>query len=235
VIVRSGWQGSIELNGKIYQFTVVDNMDGIIGRGDIFFLRTEQDRERKFKSNPFFERLPASQNLCCNGHEYDLEFNFETGETGSALSVTFTEPDIPLAELEIDGHNIKRLILKRKKKNGDHLVIYDTPGSRVLIPEGLYDRQSVFMDGGDSLGLFSAHCTKRISVRQGELSTVKIGGPLYNRVNVKRRGLSLELSYELTGAGGEHYSQESIYRKNPTFTVYQGNTIISRSHAFRFG
>ena len=234
VIVRSGWQGVIELYGKSWRLTIADNMDGILGRGDMVMLR--DSKEAPVKQAVFGRRdfLPVMKNLFFGGHEYDLTYDFEPKEIRGPMGVTFSEKRPPMGELTIDGHFIKRLILVPGYRN-DPQVILDYPGEVVSIPARKYVRQQVYLDNEDSLGCYHSQLSKIIVVSESKSAALKIGGPLINKVSMNPHGPRLDLSYSLVGRGNESYGTiTSNTSAPPQFVVYRGDDKIATG-PFRYG
>ena len=64
-------------------------------------------------------------------------------------------------------------------------------------------------------------------------AVLKVGGPLTNSVAANRHGRSLNLSYQLLGAGGETYQLLGA-RRQPEFAAYRADKKIA-SAKFEFG
>ena len=235
VTVRSGWQGDIELYGKKWQLSVVDNMDGVIGEEDIFAIRPYEGSDEDPVSFGNYDRLYVPREFFLDGHAYDLAFDFASKENKSKLMASFTESRPPMGEVRLDGRFIKRLILRESTKKGSSLVILDSPDKNVFIPARTYRTQKIFLEGGEKHGLFWADGDKEISVTQGELFVLKMGGPLNHSVKARRRGRNLSLDYMLLGIESQRYIQLAADRKNPpAFVIYRGDNIIV-SGSFEYG
>jgi hypothetical protein len=115
------------------------------------------------------------------------------------------------------------------------VVVLDAPDKSVLIPAGEYYDHRVYLDGGESAGLFYATCKLRLLVREDAAETLKLGGPLNHSVRVMRHGNVLDLGYVLLGAGDEVYqSADSDWDKAPTVAIYQGDRKLA-SGRFEYG
>jgi len=235
VSVRSGWQGDIELYGKKWQMSVVDNLDGVIGEEDIFTIRPYEGGDKDPVSFGNSDRLYVPREFFLDGHAYDLAFDFGSQRKKSELIASFTEARPPMGEVRLDGRFVKRLSLRESEKKGSPLVILDLPDKNVFIPTRTYRIQRIFLDGGEKQGLFWADGNEEISVAKGELFVLKMGGPLNHSVKARRYERNLSLDYTLVGIGSERYIQLKADRKNPpTFAIYHGdNTIVSGS--FKYG
>ena len=235
VLVRSGWQGDIELFGKKWQLSVADNLDGVIGEEDIFTIRPYEGNEKETVNCGSTDRFYVPREIFLDGQAYNLAFEFGAQRKKSELIVSFMESQHPMGEIQLEGQFIKRLIMRESEEKGSPLVILDSPDKNVHIPVRTYRMQRIFLDGGEKHGLFWADGKKEISVVQGKIFTLKMGGPLNHSVKARRYQRNLSLDYTLLGIGDERYIQLPRDRKNPpTFVITRGdNTIVSGS--FKYG
>ena len=235
VNVRSGWQGDIGLYGRKWQLRVVDNLDGIIGPDDILTLRPYKEGHEEPVSFSSYDRLDPPKRIFFDGHDYDLGFGFEPGTGGSQLVATFTESPSPLGTLEMKGSHIRRLILREGKDRDSSLVLLDLPGNRVLVPARVYNKQRIFLDGGEIFRVLFASSRNEISVIQDKVTLLKLGIPLTHTVEMSRHGTELMLDYQLVGVGGERYvNYGKDFRNRPTFAIYRGKDKIG-SGSFEYG
>ena len=234
-IVRSGWQGDVELYGRKWQLAVTDNMDGIIGTEDILTLRPYEEGHENPVSFSIYDRLYQPQKIFFDGHEYDLSFEFEPGDGGSKLVAIFTELRSPLGILKLEGKFFKRIILTEGNERGSATAIIDFPGNTVSVPARTYSKQRVFLDGKEIYAFLYADSQTEISVTQDKITPLKLGPPLNNTVEISRRGSELQLDYQIIGLRGEkyvHLSRSSASR--PEFAIYRGKNKIA-SGSFRYG
>ena len=235
VIVRSGWQGDIELYGKKWTLTVLDNMDGVIEEKDSFFLHPVREDGAQQNDMSFINMFSIQPELFFDGHGYDISYDIESGETETELKATFTETHPDCTQLTIDGQYIKRLILIENKNNRAPSVILDSPGTTVMIPARTYESQRVIVDSDDSLGFYYADFSKKLSVTGQGAVTLKAGAPLINSVKAIPNGRFLQLQYQLNGNGGELYRQVNTnFQKAPKYAIYHKDTMIT-SGSFRYG
>ncbi|MHC4459795.1 MAG: hypothetical protein ACYS6W_09700 [Planctomycetota bacterium] len=230
VSVLSGFSGEIELYGKKWHMAIADNMDGELGPGDRFVL-TPLGPDY-FRSDFGVFSLPAPKTIFFGGHNYDVSFDFEPGETQPLMRAAFRETEPPMGRLDIDGKFIKRLVLR----DGSSLVLLDSPEPNVPIPAGAYSCRSVYLDGGEA-GLFRPEYfpIPPVSIRKNESATLRIGGPLNHTIEVERNAGVFTLNYKLVGVGGLSYGPLLRSSENPpTFTVYKGNKQIA-SGEFEYG
>ncbi|MCE5248591.1 hypothetical protein LLG96_00075 [bacterium] len=248
MIVRSGWQGTVVLDGKQWTLTISDNLDGVIGPDDMYLLTPFREPEKQQIDVFFFKRnitksqnntlykMPVPYSLFLDGHQYDLDFRFESFEKGGGLTAVFTETTPPAGTLILDGTNISRLVLETSEPESLAAVVLDSPGTTVTIPARSYVVKNVFIDSGNnSLGLFYSSPMLPVKVTVDNPAHLPIGSPLIHTAEVKRFGSTLAMTYCIKGAGGELYDQTK--RDNlsaPKFTVYHNNRKIA-SGSFRYG
>ena len=234
-IVRSGWQGDVELYGRKWQLAVTDNLDGVIGTEDILTIRPFEEGQEDPVSFSIYDRLYQPQKIFFGGHEYDLSFEFEPADGGSSLVAIFTELRSPLGRLKLEGKSFKRIILTEGKEKGSATAIIDSPGSTVLIPARTYSKQRIFLDGKEIYAFLYADSQTEISVTQDKVTPLNLGPPLKHTVDISRRGSELLLDYQIIGLSGEkyvHLGRSSASR--PEFTIYRGKNKIT-SGSFRYG
>jgi len=235
VNVRSGWQGDIGLYGRKWQLRVVDNLDGIIGPDDILTLRPYKEDQEEPVEFSSYDRLHPPQRIFFDGHDYDLAFGFEPGAGGSQLVASFKVSQSPLGTLEMNGSHIRRLILREEKDRDSSVILLDSPGSKVLVPARVYDRQRIFLDGGEIFAVLYANSRNEISVIRDKVTPLKLGIPLTHTVEMSRHGTELMLDYRLVGVGGEKYVNfGKDFDNRPAFTIYRGKKQIA-SGSFEYG
>ncbi|MHC4740052.1 MAG: hypothetical protein ACYS9Y_14180 [Planctomycetota bacterium] len=226
--VVSGFSTEIELYGRKWYVAVADDMNGVIhGDDQLFLLPLENDAEVGRNQHS----LPLAERIFFDGHNYDLSFELKAGQIEPSLRVTFSESEVPMGRLSLEGKFIKRLSLRA----GSAMVLLDAPGSIESIPAGEYECEDILLDGGE-LGLFSVTDAPAVSVAviENETATLKVGGPLSSSVEVQRTGNVLQLSYNLTDVGGHSYTSSQRVDKPPTFTIYKGGKEIA-SGSFEYG
>jgi len=244
--VTSGWSGDIELNGRKWRMSVVNNMDGTIDNRDLLTLNRPVPKVEKAQSRfsryrgrrrmvdseqeKGFPAFPADGSLEFDGHYYDLAFTFEPGRGGPTMVAAFEETAPVMGELVVKGKGISRLVL-----SGPRTVVLNEPGQRVSVPAGDYTRQQIVIDGGRA-GTLQAKTSHTVSVREGQPVELAVGGPLDNSLTVKQSGSLVSLDYQLRGIGGEVYTTEmEPLSYNPaSFQVRKGGRTI-KSYQFRYG
>ncbi|MHC4122115.1 MAG: hypothetical protein ACYSSI_00960 [Planctomycetota bacterium] len=231
VEVFSGFLAQIELYGEKWLLKFADNMDGKITQSDrIVLIPADIDIGLRYKELS----SPVPEKIFLDRHNYNVSFEFQSGEKGSSVKAKFIEIDSSVGELKLEGKFIKRLVLEA----GSSLVLLDSPKSSVSIPTGKYHWSNLLLDGGES-GLFHIERftarTDDISISETEPATLKIGGPLKGTVDVQRVGRVLELVYKLVGIGG--YSYESLRGRPdnpPTFMICKDGKEIASGN-FEYG
>lgn len=135
-----------------------------------------------------------------------------------------SQPPPPLAQLEIQGKFIKKLVLQNEKNES---VPFENPGEIIELPAGKYRIINVITNG------YNSYSALWIEVESNKENVLKVGGPLYQYVTAIRQGKILRLDYSLRGQGGESYT--SLMRnKPPQFAVFQGDKQIAAG-AFEYG
>jgi len=132
-------------------------------------------------------------------------------------------------ELKLEGENIEQLILQ----SGSQKQTFDKPGKSIMLEPGTYQISQLQLKGGfRHYPLGDTTQLGPIQVGPGEAAILKAGGPLEQRLTVRREGQLLTMDYRLIGAAGEGYQFETVHR--PTFTIYKGDKEIA-SGKFQFG
>ena len=146
-----------------------------------------------------------------------------------AVSVgTEQEQNQNLGEIKIEGDHIESLVLRHL--DDWHTESFEPPFESRKIPVGKYRMQNIRLKGGYYCGTKSNII---VSVTEDETAVFKVGAPLKHVIEVKRQGLTLELTYKLLGMAGEDYSVPT--RNNPpVFTIFKNDKEIV-SDKFEYG
>lgn len=227
--VYSGWRGGVELHGKRWTLSVVDNLDGVLNQLDQFRLipKPEDPTDAVIHA----QTLPGATGLHLAGHTYDLGFTFEGEPGASVLAVDATDADVAMGTLNIEGESIARLTLY--PESGGYLVVADRPEATLTIPAGTYTGGQTYLNGGEKL-VFEARLPGP-TIAQDQPASIKTGGPLDNTVVAESRGSVIELDYQLRGAGGEEYrGLNDDRRQAPRFVVHKGPLKL-HSGKFEYG
>jgi hypothetical protein len=138
------------------------------------------------------------------------------------------EPASRVSTLHLAGQGIGRLILRDSM---GQRKIFSRPEPNLVLPEGDYCLDQVELQGGPSC----VPAEQRVlRLRAGVPATLKVGAPLWQGVQIERRGAALVLNYQLVGQGGESYVNRYPNAAPPTFTAYQGQRKIT-SGQFEYG
>ena len=229
VYVRSGWEGDIELHGQKWRLSVVDNLDGFFGPGDMLVLR--RNGAYSFPDCPAADQFQMPERISFGGHHYGLAVAFERDDAGSQIVATLTETQPRLGIVKIDGRFVRRLTLR----NGSRTAILDSPGASVSVPAGSYGPPEVYLDAGPAVGPLRARGSTSLTVRADKPSPLKLGGPLSNTVAVAKRGSMLTLRYKLLGVGDESYEAAKGSRDTPPRFAVQWGGLRIASGSFEYG
>lgn len=246
--ITSGWQGNLELYGRKWKLSYVDNMDGIPGKDDRLFLEPADEATTYPYSNQGFE---LTDRVLLDGHLYRWEFAFAPGDQNADLLTTLTEIHAPMGEMRIKGSGIERLVLfddgtrgsgpQTGRLNPDGkmrpscVVPLDHPTTSLLLPEGYYERQLILLEGGYCYrGSSSWNSSADLTVRQGKPTEVAMGAPLKLTVSANPNGNLLSISQSLQDASGKAYTLFAEGDKNPPqLEVFWGSwRLVSGSFPF---
>ena len=232
-IVRSGWQGTVELHGKEFVFAVVDNLRGTIDSGDLLILARAEAAPDGLAAQIGPYRFSFLKRFHVDSRTYESELSFEPGDAGAEVVAALTQVEVPMGRVEITGQFIDQVTLAQGKDQIDLLVVLDRPRHVSQVPVGEYKITRVTVDGGESGGLFQAFPYESLSIASDQVASVALGGPLKQRVTHHRNGNTLQLSYALRGVGGERYV--SVVRKEPPRFTVRNLGIRLTSGQFEYG
>lgn len=135
--------------------------------------------------------------------------------------------------LRLEGEHIERLVLQCKD---GFTQKFDHPSQTIRLPIGEYRLQDACLKGGYNYisRSTSTHKYNWVAVTKDKPTTLKVGSPLKQMVQIERQDSVLILSYKLTGVGGETYTGVSNRSKRPTFKIFKGSKEIG-SGQFEFG
>jgi hypothetical protein len=229
----SYWQGRVGLNGKEWQFGLVENVlgDKASGLPEFLVLRPWAERQRPLhltSSSPDY--FDYTKNLFFGDRAYELDCRYQAGGDSPKYSVTFKEQAPRLGELKITGADLHRIILTTKPAM---TAVLDQPKGTVKLPVGSYSLEEIWLRKGEvEVGSFRAG---RLSVTDQRPTSLVAGGLLTNCVLVQSRGDTLRLYYKLLGADGRAYQFPSPDRQHPPeFAVFQGTNRLAAGK-FEFG
>jgi hypothetical protein len=213
--VRSGWAGEFAVAGQKWRLTVVDNLNGQIGRDDTLHLQLMQSA----KTARSIAITPVPQTLFLDGHAFNLGFTFKPGDAGPVLEAAFTETNPPLGKLDVAAQGCRYVCLSNKWIT----AIVDANAGVSSIPAGAYRITGCLLD--DTAGLLYQpafiRCDRTVVIAASQTASLAIGPPLRNTVQVTRERNLLHLTYQLLGQAGEQYEYYN-WRDRPRFAVWNG-------------
>ena len=138
--------------------------------------------------------------------------------------------DVARGTIKLEGKCVERLVLWQEDGPTKRL---DQPGETIELPEGEYKLIESHLKGGCVCFQGTGTQNPWITVAAGEPAILKVGAPLKQTLEAKRRGKVLTLDYKLLGVGGEGYACEDR-SKRPRFAAYKGDQEIA-SGQFEYG
>ena len=211
--VRSGWAGEFAVASQKWRLTVVDNLNGQIGRDDTLHLQ----RMPPVKTNRMIAITPVPEALFIDGQAFNLGFTFKPGETGAVLEAAFTETNLPVGRLSVVARGCRYVCLS----NQCITVVLDATAGASSIPAGTYRITDCLLEQTPGL-LYQPsfiRCDRPVVITAGQTASLEIGPPLRNTVQVIRERNLLRLTYQLLGQAGEQYEYYN-WKARPRFAVW---------------
>jgi hypothetical protein len=232
--LQTGWVGELELPGRRWRLSVIDNMDGIIDATDkIWLMPLKPESLQQFGDSQF--AIGSSDQLFLNGHLYQTRFDWEASPAGPLLRVSLGELPFKPATLALAGQGITRLLLKNSR--GGPVVVLDQPGASITLPEGRYRIENVLLHDPKNNRLYQQNRNSQsleISATDGQ-PALRLGAPLNNTLTARRAGSTLQLNYELHGIGAESYQPVGNTRDaRPKFRILHAGTQVAEGF-FEYG
>ena len=234
-VLRSFWQGRVELGGRSYQIGLVENPDAktVTDEARYLLFRAWDERTEPIHLNPGTPHLVHwPQRVYLAGQSFGLSSHY-TNQAGSPRYVLELTPAQPqLGELRASGQNLYRLVLQQP---GGYTAILDTPGPAEKIPAGTYQTAEVWLRQGAAEAFYMGPLP--LTVRADGAVSLAIGGLLTNSVVAERSGDNLVLRYRLAGAGSQAltYRMSTEDRSNPPgWTILLGGKQVA-SGKFAYG
>ena len=137
--------------------------------------------------------------------------------------------DSALGELKLEGEHVERLVLRRKDGRTER---FEQPADTIELPEGQYQLLESRLKG-DYACFQGGPKVAWVEVAKDKPAILKVGAPLKQTLDVKRRGKALVLDYKLLGLGCEIYTCPDR-TKPPTFAIYKGDKEIASGN-FQYG
>ena len=213
--VRSGWAGEFAVAGQKWRLTVLDNLNGQIGRDDRLYL----ERGAPVKTSRMITITSVPEALFIDGHAFNLGFTFKPGETGTVVEAALTETNLPLGRLSVAARGCRCVLLS----NEWITAVLDATAGASPIPVGTYRIAGCLLE--EVPGLFGQpafiRCDRTVVIGAGQTASLEIGPPLRNTVQVTRERNLLRLTYQLLGQAGEQYEYYD-WKSRPRFAVWNG-------------
>lgn len=232
---RSLWQGKLTLQSQDWEVGLLpDSLRNFVpADGGKLLLRPWGKRDQAFNAHDgSLQTVPFAKKLFLNGQAYQVTLAKSSGDGSRRLQFTKEQP--ALGDAKITGKFIQRLTLA----GGPYQVVLDAPEAAVKLPVGTYSESQVWLQVGEQSARQAANQGRgdqRIVISEKSPAVLNVGGPLTNSVAVTRRGPSLNLSYQLLGAGGCTYTSANVDRsKPPEFVAFSGGSKVG-SGKFEFG
>jgi hypothetical protein len=212
--VHSGWTGLFEAGGRKWRLTVVDNLDGKIGAGDVLYLQDAQAE----KARRMIEVKPVPQTLFLNGHAFDLDFTFQPRPTGTVLEAVLKPTRLPMGKLKIAAKGCDYVRLQSERT----AAVLDAMAGTVVLPADAYRIADCLITANSQQRPMPTflRSDRVVTIKPHETQSLEIGPPLRNTASVARDRNLLRLTYQLLGKAGEQY--ECLGLDRPSFRVYQG-------------
>ena len=226
VSVRSGFQAQIDLAEQAYRVQLADNLDGQLDQSDKLHISLVRPDQPGLSS----AHLSVPSALFLGGHLYDCRYAFIADANQPQVQLTLTERETPLGQLTIAGQDVDYLEL-----HSQWIVpIFEPNQPAISIPVGNYTCQALNLRPQGQNHVYVQGLDKRVTIKQGELSTLKLGAPLKSTVSVNRANKCLVLNFKMVGQGGEEYSSSGTRETTPRFKVFQGDKEV-HSGEFEYG
>lgn len=240
--MRCFWQGKVTLHGEDWQVGIIPTIrSGKHGNRSLslesgsLLLRPWAKRNQSFNTSVgSVAVVPFASKVFLNNYAYQLDWIASAQKDGVQPTIQFTEQAVELGELKITGKHIQRMVLTGQP----YVAILDRPAATVKVPVGSYSEPTIRLEQGGAEAFCEPNrqpSNKRISINAKTATTVAIGGPLTNSVNLTRQGQDLYMDYRLVGVGGLTYQLANHdYAHPPEFAIYKADKKIA-SGKFEFG
>ena len=214
--VRSGWAADVELDGRLYRITAIDDMDGVFGgKDDLVTLEPVGWRDHPRDGSISYE-IHGQKEYRFFYHEREYTVSF--ARKGGTLDAIVTTTNPVLGEMDLPGTNITYLVL-----SGPALAVLENPGPRVTLPVGKYRAEYVELEAGDRV-LTSSYFGRsmEVDIQEGAPAMLTVGGPVRNVLSTRRSCNTLQIWFDIAGIGGEQYYEcVRPTRSTPRFVAYQ--------------
>lgn len=224
--VISGWQSKVELYGKTWRVSLIDQLNGEITPDDAMYLEPVEQSTGMPKALATPERLPPCKLLFLDGHLYSMRYSIEANNSRIEAVIRMDEKKTKTGELRLPGGMIRRLILEDPDKS--LVAVYDSPRKSITVPAGSYSRINVTLENGFMLKDVNSSA---ITMDVDGKPVLRAGAPLDNSVSVATKGNVLSLQYYVRGMGGEIYSGAGDDKQSvPGYSIYRGKRKIASGY-----
>jgi hypothetical protein len=157
--------------------------------------------------------LSPVQHFFLNDHSYRVSWTYDQPGPETRLSLAFYEETPALAQLKIEGNDIRRL-----QFHGKQAVLVENPGPIVQLPVDTYPQVQVTVGKSNQVARFDTYLNQAFSISRDKLNVLNAGGPLTNHIDGSWKGRSLRLDYQLLGACGHIYRPAELSQP-PRFSI----------------
>jgi hypothetical protein len=229
---KSYWSGKAVLGGTEWEVGLVPeslNMRRPGAREHLVF-RPWKERDEAFSiGDGSLVAFPMPKRLFAADQAYSVESQGQGRDQPLLRQVRFTPETVETGELTVAGRFLKRVLLT----GGGRVVILDAPLETVHVPVGAYGKCEACLGTPPEIA-FLKDSRLAITVSKESSTNLALGGPLTNSATLAQRGDSIEIDYQLLGAGGRAYSMSADYQHPPRFRVLQAGKQVGEGK-FEFG
>jgi hypothetical protein len=224
LIFESGWLAEYELHGKRYAVGLLENLDGRLDSSDGFLL-TELRGNQKIVPQKWYPEHGLPSFLSVEDTLYRVNTGFDFSAEPAAVVMRLIPFSKAPAHLELAGIHIERIELRGGKEN----LLLDKPAETVPVPAGRWNIRRIKLEKNISCNSSDL----KIPIRPGKTAALKAGAPLTQSVATRIQSNRLQIDFNLTGIGGEHYVSD-LSAGTARFTVHKNGREIGGDQ-FEYG
>ncbi len=205
--ILSSWTGDVRIGSRTWRMTVYGDLDGKIHNRsyhDYLTLDSMEEGDAIPTGLPRqYGHIPIGLEILFNDTFLSFDFNIAHEKLNEpVLKVAVSELSRPFALADIRGEYIRRLVLQ-----GIMPVYHDRPSGRIRVPVGTDDWEAhTLLQPPENISR-RAHATlKGVKLNPNDVTALKVGGPLENRIVCDKRQKRLDFSTEIVGIGEEKYT-----------------------------
>ena len=180
--VRSFFTAKFLHSGKVWDFAVIDNLNGSISttrykeQDDYAIIRpvNEGDAEFGISFTPHDDTVKIPINLMLNNMGYSLSYSFDLKTNPADIIVTLKSIPMDTGRLCLSGPPITFLIM-----DGDTCLIQDNPGDSVAVPPGIYRDHRVILKNEAGASQEWRSLTEQVKIVSGGSDVLRIDPSLY--------------------------------------------------------